>query len=98
MSLIAENHPACGDVSLTVTISDNIVNPDGDSMYIIDSLQSDTLHNITVVSTYNYNGSRIFNRSVRTSSPKRKYQIHNLQDTIKIVKLAIHVRTYYSAV
>ena len=73
MSLIADNHPACGDVSLTVIISDNIVNPDDDSKYIFDELQSDTLHNITVVSTYNYNGSRKFNQSVRTSSPKCKY-------------------------
>ena len=78
ISLIVDNHPACEDVLHSVTISDNVVNPDGDSQYFIDGLKSDTLHNITVTSTYNYNGFKIFNRSVRTSSPKCKYQIHNL--------------------
>ena len=66
--------PECGDVSHNVTISDNVVNPDGDSKYFIDGLESDTLHNIIVTSTYNYNGFRIFNQSVRTSSPKCKYR------------------------
>ena len=81
ISLSTHSDPACGEVSNNVTISDKVVYPNDDSKYFIDGLQSDTLHNITVTSTYNNNGFRIFNQLVRTSSPKCKYQIHNLQDT-----------------
>ena len=80
ISLNTHNHPACGEVSHDVTISGNVVDPDDDSKYFINGLQSDTLHNITVTSIYN-NGSRIFNQRVRTSLPKCKYQILNLPDT-----------------
>ena len=92
ISLNTDSDPACGEVSHDVTISDNVVYPDGDSKYFIDRLQSNTLHNITVTSRYNYNGSRIFYQFVRTSSPKCKYQIHNLQNT-RIVKIVIYVHT-----
>ena len=81
ISLNTHSHPVCGEVSHVVAISDNVVNSTNDSKYFIDGLQSDTLQNITVISRYNYNGSRIFNRSVRTSLPKGKHQIHNLGDT-----------------
>ena len=66
-------------MSHNVTISDNVVYPDtvGGSTYTIDKLQSDTLYNITVTSTYN-SGSRIVYRSVRTSLAQRKCQICNL--------------------
>ena len=76
ISLNAHSHPACGDVSYNVTISDNVVYPDtvDGSTYTIDEIQSDTLYNITVTSTYN-NGSRIVYQSVRTSLAKRKCQI-----------------------
>ena len=80
ISLNTNSHPACGDVSHNVTISGNvIIYPDtvGSSNYTIDELQSDTLYNITVTSTYN-SGSRIVYRSVRTSLAKRKCQIRNL--------------------
>ena len=68
ISLNTHSHPSCGDVSRNVTISDNVVYPDtvGGSTYTIDELQSDTLYNITVTSTYN-SGSRIVYQSVRTS-------------------------------
>ena len=76
ISLNTHSHPACGDVSHNVTISDNVVYPDtvGGSNYTFDELQSDTLYNITVTSTYS-SGSRIVHRSVRTSLAKRKCQI-----------------------
>ena len=76
ISLNTHSHPACGDVSHNVTISDNVIYPDtvGGSTYTIDELQSNTLYNITVTSTYN-SGSRIVYRSVRTSLVKRKCQI-----------------------
>ena len=79
ISLNTHSHPACGDVSHNVTISDNVVYPDtvGSSNYTIDELQSDTLYNVTVTSTYN-SGSRIVCQSVRTSIAKRKCQIRNL--------------------
>ena len=79
ISLNTHSHPACGDVSHNVTISDNVVYPDtvGGSTYTIDELQSDTLYNITVTSTYN-SGYRIVYRSVRTSLAKCKCQIRNL--------------------
>ena len=76
ISLNTISDPACGDVSHNVTISGNPVDPDSDSKYIIDGLQSNTLYNITVISRFNYNGFRTFNRSVRTSSLKCKK--HNL--------------------
>ena len=64
-------HPACGNVLYNVTISDNVIYPDADggSNYTIDELQSDTLYNITVTSTYN-SGSRIVYQSVRTAIAK----------------------------
>ena len=76
ISLNTHSHPACGAVSYNVTISDNVIYPDtvDGSTYTIDELQSDTLYNITVTSTYN-SGSRIVYRSVRTSLVKRKCQI-----------------------
>ena len=81
ISLNTHSHPTCGDVSYNVTISDNVMYPDtvggSNYMYIIDELQSDTLYNITVTSTYN-SGSRIVYQSVRTSLAKCKCQIHNL--------------------
>ena len=80
ISLNTHSHPACGDVSHNVTISGNVIYPDmdGGSKYTINGLQSDTLYNITVTSTYN-SGSRIVYRSVRTSLPKRKVPLilHN---------------------
>ena len=76
ISLNTHSHPACGDVSHNVTISDNVVYPDtvGGSTYTIDELQSDALYNITVTSTYN-SGSRIVYRPVRTSLPKCKFPL-----------------------
>ena len=61
-------------MSHNVTISSNVVYPDtiGGSNYTIDGLQSDTLYNITVTSTYN--GSiRILNKDVRTILPVCKF-------------------------
>ena len=78
ISLDTISDPACGEVSHNVTISGSVVYPYDDSKYFINGLQSDTLHNVTVTLAYNYGGFRIFNRSVRTSLPKCKYQIHNL--------------------
>ena len=74
ISLNTHSHPACGDVSHNVTISDNVIyrDTDGGSNYTIDELQSDTLYNITVTSTYNRG---IVYQSVRTSLAKRKCQI-----------------------
>ena len=82
ISLNTHSHPACGAVSHNVTISDNVVYPDtvsgpGGSNYTIDELQSNTLYNITVISTYN-SGSRIVYQYVRTSLAKCKCQICNL--------------------
>ena len=76
ISLNTHSHPACENVSHNVTISGNVIYPDmdGGSKYTIDGLQSDTLYNITVTSTYN-SGSRIVYRSARTSLPKRKFPI-----------------------
>ena len=76
ISLNTHNDSVCGKASHIVTISGNVVNSTkfNDHKYFIDGLQSDTMHNITVTSTYNNNGSRILNRSVWTSSPKCKYQ------------------------
>ena len=76
ISLNTHSHPTCGAVSRNVTISGSVIYPDtvGGSTYTIDELQSDTLYNITVTSTYN-SGSRIVYRSVRTSLVKRKCQI-----------------------
>ena len=75
ISLNISSHPAYGDVSHNVTISDNVIYPDtvGGSTYTIDDLYSDTLYNITVTSTYN-SGSRIVYQSVMTSLAKRKCQ------------------------
>ena len=88
ISLNTHSHPACGAVSYNVTISDSVVYPDtvGGSTYTIDELQSDTLYNITVTSTYN-SGSRIVYRSVRTSLPKRKFPLilHNKSHWLFIV-------------
>ena len=44
ISLNTYSHPACGDVSRNVAISDSVVYPDtvGGSSYTIDELQSDT--------------------------------------------------------
>ena len=75
ISLNASSHSACGDVSHNVTISDNVIDTVGGSAYTIDELQSDTLYNITVTSTYRNSGSRIVYQSVRTSLAKRKCQI-----------------------
>ena len=71
ISLNTYSHPACGDVSHNVTISGNVIYPDtiNGSKYTIDNLQSDTLYNITVTSTYN-SGSRTFSNSTRTSLPE----------------------------
>ena len=76
ISLNTHSHPSCGEVSHNVTIFGNVIYPDtdGGSMYTINGLQSDTLYNITVISTYN-NGSRIFNKPVRTSLSNCKCQI-----------------------
>ena len=76
ISLNTHSHPSCGDVSHNVTISGNIIYPDSadGSKYTIDGLQSDTLYNITVTSTYN-SGSRTVYQSVRTSLSERKCQI-----------------------
>ena len=81
ISFSTHSHPACGDVSHNVTISDNVIYQDINHMhdgssnnYTIDKLQSDTLYNITVTSTYN-SGSRIVYRSVRTSLPKCKFPL-----------------------
>ena len=76
ISLNTHSHPSCRNVSHNVTISGNVIYPDtvGGSMYTIDGLQSDTLYNIIVISTYN-SGSRIFNRPVRTSLSNCKCQI-----------------------
>ena len=76
ISLNTHHHPSCRNVSHDVTISGNTVYPDtvGSSMYTIDGLQSDTLYNITVTSTYN-NASRMFNKPVRTFLPNCKCQI-----------------------
>ena len=81
ISFSTHTHPACGDVSHNVTISDNVIYPNtvgGSNNYTIDELQSDTLYNITVTSTYN-SGSRIVYQSVRTSLPKCKFilTLHN---------------------
>ena len=71
------SHPACGAATYNVTISGDVIYQDmghmhdGSSNYTIDELQSNTLYNITVTSTYN-SGSRIVYRSVRTSLPNRK--------------------------
>ena len=69
ISLNTYSHPACGDVSHNVTISGNVIYPDtiNGSKYTIDNLQSDTLYNITVTSTYN-SGSRTLTQSVNTPS------------------------------
>ena len=74
ISLNTHSHPSCRNVSHNVTISDNVIYPDtvGGSMYTISGLQSDTLYNITVTSTYN-SGSRIFSKPVRTSLPNGKH-------------------------
>ena len=74
ISLSTYSHPICGDVSHKVTISGNVVYPDsvGSSKYIIDNLQSDTLYNITVMTTYNNDGSKKFTQSVRTIPSKGK--------------------------
>ena len=86
------SHLACGEVSHIVTISDNVVlHSDDDSKYFIDGLESNTLHNITVAFTYNNNGSRIFNQSVRTSSSKCKYQTHK-----KILFMYVHIVQLYN--
>ena len=76
ISLNTYSHPACGDVSHNVTISGNVtINPDtiGGSKYTIYELQSDTLYNITVTSTYN-GDFKISTNSVymMTSLPNRK--------------------------
>ena len=80
ISLNTHSHPSCENVSHNVTISRNVIYPDmsGGSKYTIDGLQSDTLYNITVTSTYN-SGSRIVYQSVRTSLPKCKVPLllHN---------------------
>ena len=74
ISLNTYSHPACGDVSHNVTISGNVIYPDtiNGSKYTIDNLQSDTLYNITVTSTYN-SGSRIITQSMNTSSSRCQY-------------------------
>ena len=84
ISFSTHNHPACGAATYNVTISDNVIYQDIDHMhdggfnYTIDELQSNTLYNITVTSTYS-SGSRIVYRSVRTSLPNRKFPVilHN---------------------
>ena len=77
ISLNTHSHSACGDVSYNVTISDSVIYPDtvGSSNYTIDELQSDTLYNIAVTSTYSNGHSRIVYQSVRTSLVERKCQI-----------------------
>ena len=74
ISLNTYSHPACGDVSHNVTISDNAVYPDtiNGSKYTIDDLHSDTLYNITVTSMYNSGSGRI-TQSVNTSSYRCQY-------------------------
>ena len=70
ISLNTYSHPACGDVSHNVTISGNVIYPDTiNGSNTIDNLQSDTLYNITVTSTYN-SGSRALIQSVNTSSSR----------------------------
>ena len=97
ISLNTHSHPSCGEVSHNVTISGNVVYPDtiGGSMYTstIDGLQSNTLYNITVISTYNC-GSRIFSKLVRTSLPNRKFQIIKLN--ILLVITVHYIATCYS--
>ena len=74
ISLNTYCHPASGDVSHNVTISDNVIDPDtiNGSNYTIDNLQSDTLYNITVTSMYN-NGSEIIYTPLRTALPQGKH-------------------------
>ena len=74
ISLNTHSHPSCGEVLHNVTISGNVVYPDtvGGSQYTIDGLQSDTLYNITVISTHN-GSTRILNKVVRTSIPVCKF-------------------------
>ena len=69
ISLNTYSHPACGYVSHNVTISGNVIHPDTTKYLTIDNLQSDTLYNITVTSTY-ISGSRMFSASLRTSLPE----------------------------
>ena len=75
ISLNAYSHPACRDVSHNITISGNVIYPDtiNGSKYTIDNLQSDTLYNITVTSTYNSGSKLLFTKPVRTSLGKRKF-------------------------
>ena len=74
ISLNTYSNPICGDVSHKVTISGNVVYPDsvGSFKYTIDDLQSDTLYNITVITTYSNDGLMTFTQSVRTIPSKRK--------------------------
>ena len=59
ISLNTYSHPACGNVSHNVTISDNVTYPS---------------YNITVTSTYNNGSSQVFTHSVeRTSIAKCKF-------------------------
>ena len=73
ISLNTYSHPACGDVSHNVTISDNayVIYPDtiDGSKYSFDDLHSDTLYNFTVTFLYN-SGSRTDTRSVNTTSSR----------------------------
>ena len=74
ISLNTHSHPACGDVSHNVTISGNVIlYPDtiGGSKYTIYELQSDTLYDIMVTSTYK-TGSKTITQSVRTNPSKCK--------------------------
>ena len=91
ISLNTHSHPACGDVSYNVTISDNVIYPDtvDSSTYTIDELQSDTLYNITVTSTYN-SGSRIVYQPLRTSLPKRKSPLILHNKSIRYLNIAAH--------
>ena len=74
ISLNTHSHPACGDVSHNVTISGNVIlYPDtiGGSKYTIYELQSDTLYDIMITSTYK-TGSKTIIQSVRTNPSKCK--------------------------
>ena len=74
ISLNSHSHPACGDVSHNVTISGRVIYPDtiGSLKYTINELQSDTLYNIAVTSTYGSGSREIAQLLVRTSPSESK--------------------------
>ena len=73
ISLDAHSHLPCGNVSHIVNINGIVLNPDANnsSIYLIDGLQNNVLHNITIISTHN-GDTRMHNKSLRTLSLKCK--------------------------